>query len=141
MEQYLKKLVEDVIKTNNKQQKNSTGSKIPRLLLPKHTKKGLTTTKTPKHHQNKKINKKRKPQSGNNSDSNSDDDTDTMESQNSTPTMRTPTKKIRFSPTNKTTYRKQKSLLEKDNDSDTKTTETQSITPQKDTHSKQTTKH
>jgi len=107
MEQYLKKLVEDVIKTNNKQQqKNSTGSKIPRLSLPKHTKKGLTTTKTPKHHQNIKINKKRKPHTGNDSESNSDNDTNTTESQNSTPIGRTPKKKIRFSPINKTTYRK-----------------------------------
>ncbi len=140
MEQYLKKLVEDVIKTNNKQQKNSTGSKTPRLSLPKHTKKGLTTTKTPKHHQNKKTNKKRKPHPANDSASDSDsysddDDTNTTESQNSTPILRTPKKKIRFSPINKTTYRKRKSPLENNNDSDTETMETT------ETHSEKTTKH
>jgi hypothetical protein len=57
MEQYLKKLVEDAINSSRKQ-KNSTGSKTPRPLLPIQTNKGRKN-KTPQNHL--RINKKRKP--------------------------------------------------------------------------------
>ena len=119
MEQYLKKLVEDAINSSRKQ-KNSTGSKTPRPLLPIQTNKGRKN-KTPKHHQ--RINKKRKPYP----ESDSDNHSDTTDSRYIAP----PPKKTRFNPTSIKTNRKRKSPPESnsesrsnsDSDNDTKKTE------------------